>query len=201
MIEVGSETTTTTTMTTTTKRTVGAAAVSSGRKKDRQSALREITMFNENCGPPWHTRQRVGAAVHHVRRRRVGVRAPPRVPSSLVPNRDAAKRYSDCALSGFADFFPPRQKGDLSLPLSRFLSLSLFPSACNRWSEAAARHDEQRQKRAMDMSRARLADFAKEISLRQASLSKWDRIERSLSGRDSVRRNAKVREDRVISKI
>lgn len=34
------------------------------------------------------------------------------------PNRDAAKRYSDCTLSGFADFFSPRQKGNF----------------CNQWS-------------------------------------------------------------------
>ena len=31
----------------------------------------------------------------------------PRVATAARPNRDAAKRYSDCALSGFADFFPP----------------------------------------------------------------------------------------------
>lgn len=89
-----------------------------GGGKNRQSALHEITMFNENCG--WRS------ALHEANPGRHPGRWPSirsgRVVASCShgrwPNRDAAKRYSDCTLSGFADFFSPRQKGNF----------------CNQWS-------------------------------------------------------------------
>lgn len=109
--------------------------------KNRRNTLREITMFNENCecrgtrgdrgGWPWLS----PTPRRDAPRRLVWHR--------LVPNRDAAKRYSDCALSGFAEFFPPRQKGDL----------------CVTAGQKPRLHE---QKRAMDMDRARArsSDFA-----------------------------------------
>jgi hypothetical protein len=61
----------------------------------------------------------------------------------LAPNRDAAERYSDCALSGFAEFFPAATKGG---------SPGVNAGQKPRWARAGAG---RRQKRAVDMDVAR----------------------------------------------
>lgn len=89
------------------------------KKKYGQGTLREITMFNENCewrGTRGGSGGRLAAFACAALRRVASCDIGP------ARNRDAAKRYSDCALSGFADFF--------------FSAATKGGSLCNRWSGA-----------------------------------------------------------------